>query len=64
MAKQLVTIDIDKEAGTFTVDTAGFHGAGCKGIHDAFAKMGTVVKEKAKPEFYEKPAGSRIVAGR
>jgi len=36
MPQKIVTIDIDKEAGTFSVDTEGFHGQGCQAIHQAF----------------------------
>lgn len=63
MAK-IITIDIDKEAGTFTVDTAGFHGVGCKAVQDAFATMGTIKSEKPKPEFYKgQAAGNTLTNG-
>jgi len=44
MPQKIVTIDIDKEAGTFSVDTEGFHGQGCQAIHQALEAMGTVTK--------------------
>jgi hypothetical protein len=64
VAQKIITIDIDKEAGTFSVDTAGFQGTGCQGIHDAFAKMGKVTKEVKKPEYYAKPNGNTVSTGR
>ena len=61
MAK-IITIDIDKEAGTFTVDTDGFHGVGCKAVQDAFKAMGTVVKENKKPEFFKGQGAGNLIA--
>lgn len=64
MAKT-VQIDFDLDAGTFMVETAGFQGVGCKGIHEAFERMGTVVNSTPKPEYRQKPvAGNRLAAGR
>ena len=65
MPQKIVTIDIDKEAGTFSVDTEGFHGQGCQAIHQAFEAMGTVTRETIKPEFYAGPGnGNRVTSGR
>lgn len=64
MARKIVTIDVDEEAGTFTVDTDGFHGKGCKAIQEAFESMGTVVKEVVKPEYYKgQGAGNTLTNG-
>lgn len=65
MARKLITIDIDKEAGTFSVDTEGFHGQGCSAIHKAFESMGTVTKDVKKPEYYAGPGnGNQLTTGR
>jgi hypothetical protein len=53
MTDQVITIIIDPEAETVSVDTEGFHGQGCQDIHRAFEAMGPVTKEELKPEYYE-----------
>ncbi len=53
MTEQIVTIEIDAEDGTMTVDTENFHGQGCKAVQEAFESMGKVIKEVLKPEYYQ-----------
>ena len=65
MAEQIVTIEIDAEDGTMTVDTENFHGQGCKAVHEAFESMGKVTKEVLKPEYYKaNPNQNTVRTGR
>ena len=65
MADQIVTIEIDAEDGTMSVDTENFHGQGCKAVHEAFESMGKVTKEVLKPEYYQaSPNRNTLTTGR
>jgi hypothetical protein len=64
MAEQIVTVEVDKN-GNFSVDAVGFQGKGCKAVTEAFSKIGKVVKDETKPEYYhEGPGGHGIALGR
>lgn len=58
---KIVTIEINPENGTFTVDTEGFHGTGCDSIHKAFEAMGKVTKEIKKPEYNERAPNRNVL---
>jgi hypothetical protein len=53
MADKIVTIILDPETETMSVDTEGFQGVGCKAVHQAFEAMGPVTKEVLKPAYHE-----------
>lgn len=60
-----ITLIIDPETETMSVETEGFRGQGCKAVHKAFEAMGTVTKEVIKPEYYEANRNQNLVkAGR
>ena len=65
MADKIITIDLDPETETMSVDTAGFNGEGCGAIHEAFKAMGTVTKAVIQPEYYRRNQNQNTVrAGR
>jgi len=53
VAKKVITVVLDPESETMSVDTEGFNGVGCQAIHQAFEEMGPVTKEMLKPEYHQ-----------
>ena len=44
---------IFEPTGEFSIETEGFHGAGCQEVIKALAGDATVLEEHKTPEFYE-----------
>ena len=51
---KLVTVTINEETATFSVDNTGFKGKGCEDIIKAFESLGTITASKKKPEYLQK----------
>jgi hypothetical protein len=65
MADKIITIELDPNTETMSVETDGFNGQGCKAIHAAFESMGKVTKEVLKPEYYKaNPNQNTVRTGR
>ena len=62
MAKT-VNVDIDED-GNISVDIIGGVDGSCKAVADAFKKVGRVVKDVKKPEYYRAPNQNKIQTGR
>jgi hypothetical protein len=52
MAK-LVKVTIDEESAEVAIDLIGYHGKGCDKLLAAFATLGTLKTQTAKPEYRE-----------
>jgi hypothetical protein len=61
MAKLIVEID---EQGNTSLDVVGAEGTSCQDLTKAFARMGKVVKDRKKPEFYKKSGQVKVSRGR
>lgn len=62
MAKT-VHVDID-EQGNVSVDIIGGTDSSCHDVTEAFKKLGKVVKDVKKPEYYRQPNRTNIQSGR
>jgi len=54
-----ITVELDPDTASISVDTNGFQGQGCDAIHKMFANIGTVTASKKKPE-YKQQTLSRV----
>jgi len=61
MAKT-INVDIDDD-GNVSVDILGGIDSSCKGIADAFKKLGKVTKDVKKPEYYRSPNQNTVRTG-
>lgn len=60
MAK-IVTVTLDTDSGSFSVDITGFQGQGCADVIRAFEQVGRKTAETKKPEYYQKTAAVAVV---
>ena len=55
---KLVTVTLDENTGSFSVDLTGFHGKGCADVVKAFEELGKTTKSIKKPEYNQTTANT------